>query len=372
MWWIIAGLVFVGFFFATCVCCACVIYTFNSQTTTTDLSSDWSEVSGGWATDGTYITTTDTNAILIHNQETPSEGGYLLGGLFTPSTYVSIGNRSGSDKLRVFFNYVDTNNWHCLEFGDVTKLIKKTSGSEATVAQLDSESSSLPSRICVRDSGLVVWNNDQINHAWATYTTLHSGGKKWGFGTGDTNAGGVFVNMPSVSRYNAGLVTPTTTQDGSCPPCGVSSGCRYYGSPLDDDPPQFVQVEIISIPNGTSGTTCDALDGTTWICEYRGSWQSTSSRSRWVADISSGGAEDFKKMVVDSNGTGTNFLWFFNTTSENYGTASGGTCGRALQWTPANSADVCVLDTPRTFSVTGESTLCCDWNNASAEVTWLS
>lgn len=378
MFWIIAGLVFVSFFFVTCVCCGCVIYNFNSQTTTTDLSSDWSEVSGGWATDGTYITTTDTNAILIHNQETPSEGGYMISGLFTPSTYVSSGNRSGSDKLRIFFNYVDTSNWHCLEFGDVTKLIKKTSGSEVTVAQLDSEASATPARICIRDSGLVSWtDSSQLHHAFASYTTFHTGGKKWGFGSGDTNAGGVFVNMPAVVRYNGGLLTPADTQDGACQGCGVAAACQYYGATLDDDPPEQVQIEITAFPNGTTGTTCPNLEGT-WIADYRGSWQSTTGYSRWVADISSAGAEDLKQMSIRSNGnrdgSGVVQLVFYNSTEQNAATVTSGSCGQRLEWTIPSAAVICTEDTARTFTIAPDATrdACCDYGNASATVTWLS
>ncbi len=378
MFWIIAGLVFVAFFFATCVCCGCIYYSYHSQTSTTDLSDGWTEVSGSWATDGLYITTTDTNAILIHNEETPSEGGYMIVGFIAPSSYVSSGNRSGSDKLRIFFNYVDTNNWHCLEFGDVTKLIKKTSGTEVTVAQLDSEATVTPARICIRDSGLVTWSDTtHIHHAFASYTTFHSGGKKWGFGSGDTNAGGVFVNMPAVSRYNGGLVTPDDTQDGTCQGCGVCVGCQYYGSPLDDDPPEQVQIEITAFPNGTTGTTCPNLEGT-WIADYRGSWQSTPGYSRWVADISSAGAQDLKQMTIRTNGnrdgSGVVQLVFYNTTDQNAGTASGGSCGHRLEWTIPSAAAICTQDTARTFTIAPDATrdACCDYGNASATVTWLS
>lgn len=375
--WIVAGLGVVAFFAAGCACCGCAIYSYDSQTNTTDLSPDWDEVSGDWETNGDDITTPDANALLLHSQETPSEGGYMITGFFLPSTPWTLGSRGGSDKARVYFNYVDSSNWHCLEFGDVVKLIKKTSGTEAVVFQLDSELSTLPSRICVRDSGLVSWTDSaQLGHAFASYTSLHSGGKKWGLGSGDTNASGVYFSMPAIVRYNGGLVTPTDDQDGNCPGCGVATACQYFGTPLDDDPPQEVQIEIISFPNGTGGTTCPNLEGT-YIAEYRGGWaQNVGGYSHWVADVSSAAAEDIKQLVVRSNGnrdgSGKVALIPYKTTAQNLAVSLGSDKARRLEWTIPSAAAICETDTPRTFVAASSGPSACHTTDLEAEVTWLS
>lgn len=249
MFWIIAGLVFVGFFFATCVCCGCTQFEdLFTRSDSTSIGTDWTEEAGSWEINGNELRTTSANSIAVYANE-PSTDSYTV--------QVEFESAQNNGTFRIYARQ-DDENYLCGEVkcgtGGYTKLISCVAGVETTVAEIGNGDSPFWLRFCVdNDAGVTAFATIPVSGSSTgpvNNVVVYQGlppGKQIAIGVGATlhTSGNVDVESFVIQNYTS-----------ACPDCYFACSGVW---------PRFeVQVELAGFDGTGAGTcnTCDTLHGT--------------------------------------------------------------------------------------------------------------
>lgn len=260
MFWIIAGLVFVAFFFATCVCCGCDLFTENFDTAGTTISG-WTEESGSWEVGAspTLLETSDADAVLVCGTALPTSSYTVKMGLNTLPV---------NDYARIYIR-TDSSNYLVAEYRRQhhVKLFSCTGGVETLLSHVE-QSGSFYTHMwlcCDLDSGVVSAavagtsgtggispDSTAAAGGWAVARTTPSG-TELAVGTGPTITSAIKIGSVSVHRFS-----------GTCSQCFVCCGSSSY-------PAEEIQVDVSGLGSTGAGTCadCSVLDGT-YILTYQG------------------------------------------------------------------------------------------------------
>jgi hypothetical protein len=212
-------------------CCdvseSCTI--FSDEFTTDDLAENWTEISGEWSIGSGVLSTSDSDAILTCNTTlTPFENHAVV-------AKINLGTYNSGKKVRILFNYIDTDNYNYAEFWYNStyqyqvsvKVVSRVGGVDTTASTVNGLLDSYPTgsylltyiKICITATSVAVavaMANESWVSAGGQWIAIDSTVVSCGVG----NAGTVGVTFDYVTLYR--LETDTE----HCIDCFVCSYCN--------------------------------------------------------------------------------------------------------------------------------------------------
>jgi hypothetical protein len=228
-------------------CCTCTLY---NDLFSAALDSDWEQVAGTWSTSSGAITTSDTDAMVIHATEAPGDAGRIN----MSATGITI--TPGTAEWYLIGAYKDANNYLYIKFKDMTgtgTTYELTLGYfEAGVdTVLDTDTilgnfgplNNTEFRLCW--DGTRAIGGFAIDALNGDFTPV-SGGNRAGFATGAAGTSWAFPDF-DFSRHKE--------EQGNCPTCRTCwDACRTFPATIE-----------VYIPAGTFTSRAFA-GGEDWFC----------------------------------------------------------------------------------------------------------
>ena len=178
----------------------------------TDLGSNWTEVSGNWEIDTNQLTVTSSGAIATSTQSRATPYVFSVG--VTPS--------ADDQQPRIIVNYVDSSNYIFIEVhaaaGDFKSifLYEKSGGVDTLlsyVGHVAHTASSYTVQVCVKEDEVIAIVVGSSLTVWADVTVT-------------SNTIGVGAGNANEPKFDSVLLTPHYDDNTACPDCTVT--CDYF------------------------------------------------------------------------------------------------------------------------------------------------